>query len=404
MPTTTENSILLTQSLSLTEGFNERLISRRRYVHQHPELSFAEYATSAWVEAELRAMGVIQVCAPTPTSRVAEIKGTGQGGPAKTIAIRADMDALPIEEQTRLPFASTVPGISHACGHDGHIAILLGVTEILQAHREAFSGTVRLIFQHAEEKAPGGAIELVEKGVMQGVDALLGLHIMPGPVGSIQVSTGPTSSSATDCAWITVMGCGAHASMPETGIDPILIGAEIVTALHTIVSRTVDPDHFAVVSPTVFQGGDVINAIPQSVRIGVNTRTRFPEDRELVRTRIEALAQGIATAHNASASIEWLMGCPAAPQDPALARRALALAEKLLPPGFAITGNGMKASEDFARLAQVAPALHVILGGGTAAEGYPHSNHHPAYQFDERCLTVGAQFQAALALDLLTRG
>lgn len=389
-------------SFSLPDGFETRLIERRRHLHRHPELSYGEHATSAWVERELRAMGIEAVSAPTPTSRVAEIHGgAADGRPQRTVAIRADLDALPIEECTGLAFASEVKGVSHACGHDGHVAMLLGAAELLLAAQRNFAGTVRLIFQHAEETAPGGAMELVAKGVMKDVDALIGLHIFPGPTGSISVSTGPTASTATDSCWITIRGCGAHASMPETGIDPILVGSEIISALHTIVSRSVNPDHFAVVSPTVFQGGDVINAIPQTARIGVNIRTRLPEDRERIIGRIEALARCVAEAHGASAGIEWLTGCPAAPQDPELACRALAVAGRIVPEGLAAAGPGMRASEDFARLAMEAPAVHVILGGGTAAEGYPHTNHHPAWRFDERCLAVGARFEAELALDLL---
>lgn len=165
------------------------------------------------------------------TSRVAMIRGEAAapaGGPARTVAIRADMDALPVPETTGLPFASENPGVSHACGHDGHIAMLLGAAAILMRERRRLPGSVKLIFQHAEEKAPGGAIELVRAGVTKGVSAIVGLHVMNGPVGEISVATGPAASTTSDCAWIEVTGCGAHASMPDTGS----IGSEIVMALH----------------------------------------------------------------------------------------------------------------------------------------------------------------------------
>lgn len=388
-------------ALPLPPSLEEDLLRWRRYVHQHPELSEAECGTAAYVEAALRAMGIDEVSAPTPTSRTAYIRGLGSAGTGRTVALRADMDALPVPEATGLPFASENPGVSHACGHDGHVAILLGAAAALQALRGEFSGSVKLIFQHAEEVAPGGARELVEKGVMEGVDAAVGLHIMTDPVGMIRVCTDLAASTASDCCWIDIEGCGSHASMPQASVDPVMIGAEIVTALQTIVSRSISPDHFAVVSPTVFSGGEVINAIPQRARIGVNIRTKDPADREKTRERTEALARGIAQANGASAEVEWLEGCPAIIQDPAMIERAMRVAQAVQPEGLAAAGHGMFASEDFSFLAEKAPSVYVILGGGTPEEGYPYKNHHPAFRFDERCLIAGVRFETAMALDLL---
>ena len=236
---------------------------------------------------------------------------------------------------------------------------------------------------------------------MNGVDAVIGLHIMNDPIGMIRVSTTPAFSTASDCVWATITGCGTHASMPEGGVDPVMIGSEIVMALHTIVSRSISPDHFAVVSPTIFQGGDVINVIPQTARIGINIRTKDPGDRVRIHERIEALVRGIAEANGASVEFEWLPGCPAVIQDPEMIERALAVAREMLPEGKAATGSGISASEDFSYLAECAPAAYVTLGGGTAAEGYPHRNHHPAYRYSEEALPVGARYEAALALDIL---
>ena len=276
------------------------LVRWRRYVHQHPELSYHESETATYVEEELRKLGVTDISAPTPTSRVAEITGLAPapaGVRPAVVAIRADMDALPVPEAEGLDFCSVNPGVSHACGHDAHVAMLLGAAKILMEERENFSGTVRLIFQHAEEAAPGGAKELVAAGVMKGVDAVIGLHVMNDPIGQIRVCTVPAFSTASDCVWATITGCGTHASMPEGGIDPVMIGSEVVMALHTIVSRNISPDHFAVVSPTVFQAGDVINAIPQKARIGINIRTKDPDDRVRIHDRVEALIRGIAEAN-----------------------------------------------------------------------------------------------------------
>lgn len=380
------------------------LVRWRRYVHQHPELSYHESETATYVEEELRKLGVTDISAPTLTSRVAEITGLAPapaGVRHAVVAIRADMDALPVPEAEGLDFCSVNPGVSHACGHDAHVAMLLGAAKILMEERENFSGTVRLIFQHAEEAAPGGAKELVAAGVMKGVDAVIGLHVMNDPIGQIRVCTVPAFSTASDCVWATITGCGTHASMPEGGIDPVMIGSEVVMALHTIVSRNISPDHFAVVSPTVFQAGDVINAIPQKARIGINIRTKDPDDRVRIHDRVEALIRGIAEANGGTAAFEWLAGCPAVIQDPEMIERALRVAREILPPGKAAVGTGMSASEDFSYFAECAPAAYVILGGGNAEEGYPHRNHHPAYRYSEAALPVGARYEAALALDLL---
>ena len=366
------------------------LVRWRRHVHQHPELSYHESETAAYVEEELQKLGVTDISAPTPTSRVAEITGLA---PASTgvrpavVAIRADMDALPVPEAEGLDFCSVNPGVSHACGHDAHVAMLLGAAKILMEERKKFSGTVRLIFQHAEEAAPGGAKELVAAGVMKGVDAVIGLHVMNDPIGQIRVCTVPAFSTASDCVWATITGCGTHASMPEGGIDPVMIGSEVVMALHTIVSRNISPDHFAVV--------------PQKARIGINIRTKDPDDRVRIHDRVEALIRGIAEANGGTAAFEWLAGCPAVIQDPEMIERALRVARETLPPGKAAVGTGMSASEDFSYFAECAPAAYVILGGGNAEEGYPHRNHHPAYRYSEAALPVGARYEAALALDIL---
>lgn len=395
--------MLSIDKLPVPAELEANLIRWRRHVHQHPELSEQEFKTAAYVEAELRAMGIDEVESLSPTSRVAWIRGQGQAESSgnRVIALRADMDALPVPEATGFAFASENPGVSHACGHDGHIAIQLGAASILMQCRSSFSGSVKLIFQPAEEKAPGGARELVDLGVMDGVDAISGLHIMNDPVGMIRVCTDRAASTASDSCWIDIEGCGSHGSMPQKGIDPVMVGAEVVMALQTIVSRSISPDRFAVVSPTIFQAGDVINAIPQRAKLGVNIRTKNADDRVKVRERTEALARGIAEANGAHADISWHEGCPAIEQDPAMIERALRVAKAVQPEGLTATGHGMFASEDFSFMAEKAPAVYVILGGGTAEEGCPYANHHPAFRFDERCLLAGARYQAAIALDYL---
>ncbi len=230
----------------------EEVVAWRRHFHQHPELSFQEFETAKYVENVLRAVGIEEVEAPTPTSRVAVIRGElpAGAGAFKTVAVRADMDALPVAEHEggrKLPFCSVNPGVSHACGHDSHIAMLLGAAKALWRDRASFAGRVKLIFQHAEETAKSGAEELVALGVMDGVDACVGLHVMNQPMGTIAICRSRAATTAADSVWVDLEGCGTHASMPEGGVDPVMVGAEIISALHTIVSRTIAPSRFAVV-------------------------------------------------------------------------------------------------------------------------------------------------------------
>lgn len=384
------------------QSLENNLLRWRRHIHQHPELSFNESETASYIETELRKLGVENVFSPTPTSRVADIQGLKQGpGQNAVVAIRADIDALPVEEASGLPFCSVNSGVSHACGHDSHAAMLLGTASLLLAKRKEFAGTVRLIFQHAEEKEPGGAAELVRAGVMKNVGAVIGLHVMNRPTGEIAVCTDQAASTACDSVWINIKGCGTHASMPQSGVDPVLVGSEVVTALHTIVSRSIPPGTFAVISPTVFQAGTVVNVIPDSAKIGVNIRTKGRAVSDLVKKRITEVAESVCSAYGASCSFDWKPGCPAVIQDERMIRRALKVAHAMLPPDRVATHHGMPASEDFSHLSDEAPGVYVLLGYGTEAEGYPYQNHHPAFRINEACMITGTQYETALALDTL---
>lgn len=379
------------------------LVRWRRHLHAHPELGFHEHETVKYVEAELKAIGVDALERPTPTSLAATIVGTmpAAGRPLRTVAIRSDLDALPVAEDTGLLFASENPGVMHACGHDAHMAMLLGTAKVLAGMRDKFRGTVKLIFQHAEEQIPGGAAEMVAAGVMEGVDAIIGLHVWNGKTGRILVSTDKHASTASDTAVINIEGCGAHGSAPHTGIDPILVGAEIIQALHTIVSRNISPEHFAVVSPTIFRAGTVVNVIPQTAQIELNTRTKDEADRELIMARVNAVCASIAAAHGAKAEVVWTQGYAAIEQDPAMVDRALRVAKATVGDEMVGTWHGMTASEDFSAFAACAPAVYLILGCGDAEEGCPYSNHHPRFAVREEAMPVGVRIEVAMALDFL---
>lgn len=378
------------------------LIRWRRHLHAHPELGFQENATSAYVEAELRAIGVDGIERPAGTSVVAWVKGTKPSEkPVKTVAIRCDLDALPVQEQSTLDFKSTNDGVSHVCGHDAHMAMMLATAKVFAENRTAFSGTVKFIFQHAEECIPGGAAAMVAAGVMKGVDAVVGLHVWNAKTGAILVATDKQASTASDTAKITIEGCGAHGSAPHTGIDPILVGTEIVQALHTIVSRNINPEHFAVVSPTIFRAGTVVNVIPQLAEIELNVRTKDPDDRKLIKSRIYAICEAIAAANGAKVTVEWTEGYAAIEQDPEMVARALRVCRETLGDENVGTWHGMSASEDFSAFSAEAPGVYLILGCGNAEEGCPYSNHHPSFHVREEALPVGVKVEVAMALDVL---
>src|SRR5690606_17497420 len=236
-----------------------KVIEWRRHIHQNPELSFEEVNTSKYVEDVLKSFGNIDVVRPAKTSVIGILRGAKKG---KTVAFRADMDALPIQEATGLPFSSQVENVSHACGHDAHTAMLLGTAATLSKMKNEIKGTVYFIFQHAEETPPGGALDIIETEILDDVDAFFGMHVLPNfPVGHIGILPDHAASTSSDLFELTIHGKGSHGSMPHLGIDPIVIGSEIVNSLQTIVSRNVTPGELAVISVGKFQSGNTANVI-----------------------------------------------------------------------------------------------------------------------------------------------
>lgn len=379
---------------------SEEIVAWRRHFHENPELSFKEVATSQYIVDELGKMaGIDAIERPTETSVVAIIKG-GKGA-GKTIALRADIDALPVAEANEVCYRSKVEGLSHACGHDGHAAMLLGAAKVLGAMKDQFAGTVKLMFQHAEEMPPGGAIEMIKAGVLDGVDFCAGLHIVNDKAGLVRMVESEAATTSTDAAFITITGRGSHGSMPHASIDPIVVGAELVMALHTIVARNICPDNFAVVSPAVFKSGTVCNVIPHTAEIHVNCRTKNEKDREYVIERINTIAQNIAAANGAQVEVKWMRGYGAVMQDLALVQKAKEAMVETFGADNVATSKGLTASEDFSEFTKVVPSCYFTIGGGNADEGFPYMNHHPQFNFDEKCLTVGTKAEVALVMKLL---
>jgi len=372
----------------------EKIIEWRRHIHQNPELSYEELFTSEYVTSVLESFGNIEVIWPTPTSVIGILRG-GKAG--STVAFRADMDALPVPEETGLPFASVNEGVSHACGHDVHTAMLLGTAATLSSMQKQIKGTVYFIFQHAEEQSPGGAIDIIRSGVLDEVKAFFGLHIGPGQVpGAVGILPDGPASTASDGFYLIIQGKGSHGSMPHLGIDPIVTGAEIVTALQTIVSRNVTPGEMAVISVGKFQSGNAPNVIPDRALLAGTVRTVSEPTRHLLEERIRTVIDNIVLAHGATYSLEYTSGYPAMQNDPALNRLARASAIKILGSGMVLDAPRMTASEDFARYREIAPSCYINLSTGPGV-----TNHHPAFNPDESALIKGVKAEVQIILDYL---
>lgn len=376
----------------LARSLQPQVVAWRRHMHRHAELSFQEFDTADFIEGELREIEGLVLERPTPTSLVARLRG---GRPGRVLAIRADIDALPLQDAKTCDYASTRPGAMHACGHDGHAAMLLGAARLLAGLREQLPGEVRFFFQHAEEQHPGGAQQMVDAGVMQGVDQIIAAHVMSTvDTGRVTVLDGPTLASS-DRFVLQVQGKGGHAANPDRCIDPIWIGAQIVANLQAIVARNTDAHDALIVSVTRFEAGTAFNVIPDSAQLWGSVRCYSPEVREAVPQRIERIAQGIAQAHGAQVSLEYVRGYRPVVNDPATAaglREALALA---LPdiPLHAMTP--LPNSEDFSAFTVHAPGAYALIGARSAAKGISHPHHHPHFDFDEDALEHGVRLFTA---------
>lgn len=381
------------------EGLQERLVAWRRHLHANPELSFKEFDTARYVEETLSGIEGLELSRPTPTSVVARLIGPK---PGRTLALRADMDALPIAEETGLAYASGNPGVMHACGHDGHTAMLLAAARLLAARRDRLHGELRLIFQHAEELPPGGAIELVEAGVMDGVDWVFGEHLASQlPVGQIGVAYGDMAASP-DNFTIAIKGYGGHAGFPHRAVDTIAIGAQIVSNLQHIVSRYTNPLDRLVVSVTQFTAGASHNVIPDTAVLKGTVRSFGEQVRQDAKEQVLRIVQGIAAAHGAEYEFDYVLGYRPVVNDEALTRILEEAAAWLVGADNVVhTPPGMS-GEDFSAYQQKAPGTFVNIGAGNVDKGIKYPHHHPKFDFDEDALEIGARLFVRAAEKLLT--
>lgn len=360
--------------------------AKRRDFHQHPELGFQEIRTSGIVADELRALGLEVTAGVAKTGVVSVIEGDK---PGPVILARFDMDALPIHEETGAEYESQTPGVMHACGHDGHTSVGLTVAKILAKHQDEIAGKVKLVFQPAEEGL-GGAKLMVKEGVLADPkpDISLALHLWNDqPVGWVCATTGP-AMAASETFSIRVIGRGGHGAQPNSTIDPVFAGSQIVMALQGIVARNVDPMETAVVSVTTFHSGDTFNVIPQQAILTGTIRTFLPEVRELVLRRFNEIVKGTAEANGCEVEIELESITPAVINEANVAGKVQTIVRDNYPELELVTDYQTMGSEDMAYMMDDIPGCYFFVGSKNDAKNLNSAHHHPKFDFDEKALVI----------------
>ena len=385
------------------------IIAWRRAFHARPELGLEEFRTTETICAELDALG-IPYARPLPTGCVATLRGTApdaygaDGTPRRRILLRADIDALPVEERTGAAYASQNPGIMHACGHDCHIAMLLGALQILRELADELHGEVRAVFQPAEEIAQG-ALAMIGAGVLEGVDGVYGAHIWSEvDAGTVSVEPGPRMANV-DWFRIDIAGSGAHGAMPQRGADAVVAAAQVVCALQTVVSRRLDPYEPAVVTVGEIHGGTARNVIAGEAHLTGTVRTCSAATHEQMPRLIEEVAVAAAATAGCSARLaEYEVGNPAVANDPASAARARASLIKVLGPAAEAHYPGTMSGEDFSEYLRRVPGVFAFIGTRNPAVGATWPQHSGCYTVDESVLAPGAMLAAQYAVDFLAEG
>ena len=364
----------------------------RRDFHAHPELLYDVHRTASSVADKLKAFGCDEVVTGIGRTGVVGVIRGQKGKSNKTIGLRADMDALPIEEATDLPYKSTVPGKMHACGHDGHTAMLLGAARYLAETRN-FAGTAVIIFQPAEEGGAGGKA-MVQDGLMErfGINEIYGMHNYPGmPVGEFGLRPGAIMAAA-DYVQIDIEGKGAHAARPHLGIDTVLVGAQIINALQSIVSRNVDPLEAAVVSICMFHAGSTDNVIPQTAQLRGTARSLIPSVQELLEKRVPEIAETTAKLYGAKATVKYRRGYPVLKNHAVQADFAASVAAQIAGADKVDTSLApVMGAEDFSFMLNARPGAFIFVGNGDSA-----GLHHPAYNFNDEVIPIGTSYWAKL--------
>jgi amidohydrolase len=370
-----------------------QLVEWRRRLHQQPELGFQEKLTAEFVSSQLQAWGIEHQTGIAKTGIVATIEGTK---PGKVLAIRADMDALPIQELNEVPYRSQHDGVMHACGHDGHTAIALGTAYYLQQHRQDFAGTVKIIFQPAEE-GPGGAEPMIEAGVLKNpdVDAIIGLHLWNNlPLGTVGVRAGALMA-AVELFNCTILGKGGHGAIPHQTVDSIVVAAQIVNALQTIVARNVNPIDSAVVTVGALHAGTAHNIIADTAIMKGTVRYFNPEFAGYFKQRIEQIIAGICQSHGATYDLEYINLYPPVINDAGIAALVRSVAQEVVetPVGVVPECQTM-GGEDMSFFLKEVPGCYFFLGSANPEKNLAYPHHHPRFDFDETVLPMGVEIFA----------
>lgn len=394
--------LLMLWGMTLQERIAQQtpsLIAMRRDFHRHPELAFQEFRTSEVLANHLRGLGLEVTTGIATTGVVARLRG---GKPGLTVMVRADIDALPIHEATGAEYTSQNPGVMHACGHDGHASIAAHVASVLTGMKDDLEGNVVFVFQPAEEVV-GGARPMVEAGVMEGIDRVVGLHLYSQmPTGMVGVRVGP-SMAATNSFVLTVHGSGAHAATPHLGVDSVVIAAQIITALQTLVSRETDPIDTAVITiATVYAGEGAHNIIPETAELRGTLRTFNPQTRERMVKRIEELADGVARAMGGRCEIRYLPGTPAVINHPEMTERLRLVAREVLGDDKVLEVPPVMGGDDMSEFLNRAPGVYFWLGASDPSTGKDKPHHHPGFDIDDTgSLPLGVELITRAVLNFL---
>ncbi len=377
----------------------DAIINTRRDIHQHPELGFREFRTAKLVAERLTSLGLEVQAEVGRTGVIGLLEGKNYG---PTIALRADMDALPIQETGNPPYKSQNNGVMHACGHDGHTAMLLGAAEVISGLKDRISGKIKFIFQPAEE-GQGGARVMIEEGALEEVDEIYGIHLWNyQKFGTVGVKAGPILASA-DIVNITVNGTGGHGAAPQGTVDAIVVAAQLISAIQTIVSRNTNPLESTVVTIGKIQGGSNFNIIADKVVLNGTTRAYNEDNRQLIKTRLQEIVDGIAATYQADITLKYFDGYPPTVNDAALTQKVLTAAEKIVGEGAGKPFLSM-GGEDFSYFAQKKPGCFFFIGSapGDAEPGsVPHHCSH--FNIEEQALLVGTSVYVQLIEDLLIK-
>jgi amidohydrolase len=389
---------LLNEIYRQLQSIYPEMVEIRRDLHMHPELSFQEVETPRKVAAYLQSLGIEVRTGVGGKGVVGTLRGAL---PGKTVALRADFDALPIHDEKDVPYKSTVPGVMHACGHDGHTATLLGLAKVLSGLRDQLQGNVVFIHQFAEELAPGGAIAMIEDGCLDGVDVIFGTHLWSSqPVGLIGYRVGPTMA-ASDRFEIELIGRGGHGAAPHETVDPIVMGGQLIVALQQIVSRKVNPTKPAVVTVGAFHAGEAFNVIPDRAKMIGTVRTFHEDVRDQIEREIGELAASISKGMGGSCEYIFSRGYPALVNHPQETLFLADLAKEIVGEQNVFELDQIMGGEDYAYYLQKVPGTFFFTGAGNPSLGAKYPHHHPKFDIDETSMLVAAKTLASAALNYL---